>query len=107
MKQSQVHSISLKILPLDKSQSHLPSPNLTFSTNPRSGAGCTLYSLPTVYISQIHELTISLRFLGIILRVLRVEVSVWILRKWGYSFVSGFSSFSITETVRGCVSLKK
>ncbi len=28
--------------------------------------------------SRIHERTISLRFLGIILRVLRLEVSVWI-----------------------------
>jgi hypothetical protein len=30
------------------------------------------------YRSQIHDHTISLRFLGIILRVLRREVSVWI-----------------------------
>jgi hypothetical protein len=28
--------------------------------------------------SRIHERTVSLRFLGIILRVLRLEVSVWI-----------------------------
>ncbi len=35
--------------------------------------------------------------LGIILRVLRL----------GYGFLSGFPSFSFTETVRGCVSLKK
>jgi hypothetical protein len=42
-----------------------------------------LYSLATdaglqVHRSRIHERTISLRFLGIILRVLRLEVSVWI-----------------------------
>jgi DNA-directed RNA polymerase beta subunit len=30
------------------------------------------------YRSRIHECTNSLRFLGIILRVLRLEVSVWI-----------------------------
>ncbi len=29
------------------------------------------------YRSEIHELIISLRFLGIILRVLRLEVSLW------------------------------
>jgi hypothetical protein len=29
------------------------------------------------YMSQIHERTISLRFLGIILRVLRLQVSIY------------------------------
>jgi hypothetical protein len=47
-----------------------------------------------------------LRFLGIILRVLRLEVSLWI-REGGYGFLSGFPPFSCTEAVRGCVSLKK
>ncbi len=37
----------------------------------------------TRFISRIHERTIPLRFLGIILRVLRVEVSVWISKTIG------------------------
>jgi hypothetical protein len=37
----------------------------------------------TRFISRIHERTISLKFLGIILRVLRVEVSVWISKTIG------------------------
>jgi hypothetical protein len=37
-----------------------------------------LFLIPLLYWSQIHEHTISLRFLGIIWRVLRLEVSVWI-----------------------------
>ncbi len=36
----------------------------------------TVYSY--IYRSRIHERTISLRSLGIILRVTRLEVSVWI-----------------------------
>jgi hypothetical protein len=42
-------------------------------------------------------------------RVLRLEVSVWISSTIGkgYSFLSVFPPFSFTETVRGCVSLKK
>ncbi len=63
------------------------------------------------FSSRIHERTILLRFLGIILRV-----SVWILEPQGKGcgFLSGFPPFSFTmysnwtvETVRGCVSLKK
>jgi hypothetical protein len=38
--------------------------------------------------SRIHECTISLRFLGIILGVLRLEVPVWI--SWIAFFLSGF-----------------
>jgi ribosomal protein S27E len=37
-----------------------------------------LTKVPYVYRSRIHERTITLRFLGIILRVLILEVSVWI-----------------------------
>jgi hypothetical protein len=63
--------------------------------------------------SRIHERTISLRFLGIIFRVLRFEFSVWIFKTKGkgYGFFIRFSSFLLysvpRETVRGCVSLKK
>ena len=32
--------------------------------------------------SRIHERTISLRFLSIILRVFRLEVSVWFVNRW-------------------------
>ncbi len=60
--------------------------------------------------SRIHQRTISLRFLGIILKILRLEVSVW----KGVRFSIRFSSFllysvpwSTIEIVRGCVSLKK
>jgi hypothetical protein len=35
-------------------------------------------SIENYFRSRIHEHTISLRILGIILRVLRLEVSVWI-----------------------------
>jgi hypothetical protein len=38
----------------------------------------SFFSTVILYCSRIHERTISLRFLGIILRVLRIEVSVWI-----------------------------
>jgi hypothetical protein len=47
---------------------------------------------------RIHELTISLRFLGIILRVLRLEVSVWIFLTIGKGiwFSVRFPPFSFT-----------
>jgi hypothetical protein len=63
-----------------------------------------------MYRSRIHEHTVSLRFLGIILRVFRLEVSVWISSTIGrgvWFFILGFPPFSFTEIVRGCVSLKK
>ncbi len=37
------------------------------------------------------------------MRVLRLKVSVW---GRGYGVLSGFPPFSLSETVRGCVSLK-
>jgi hypothetical protein len=42
--------------------------------------------------SRIHEHTMSFGFLGIILRVVRVEISVWIFYTFGrrYGFLSGF-----------------
>jgi hypothetical protein len=40
-----------------------------------TGSGAVLFEHKNG--SQIHEGTISLRFLGIILRILRLEVSVW------------------------------
>ncbi len=49
--------------------------------------------LRTQIESQIHEGTISLRFLGIILRVLRPEVSEWIGKGKGYSSGIRFSSY--------------
>jgi hypothetical protein len=68
----------------------------------------------TEYLLQpcnpIHERRIMLMFLGIILRVVRLEVSAWISKTIGkrvYGFLSGFPPFSFTETVRGCVSVKK
>ncbi len=67
--------------------------------------------------SRIHECRISLRFLGIILRVLTLKgfcLDLLDQREKGYGFLSGFPPFSFTvfsnwtvETVRGCVSLKK
>jgi hypothetical protein len=36
-----------------------------------------LFNKAKVYRSRIHERSISLRFLGIILRVIRVEISVY------------------------------
>jgi hypothetical protein len=58
---------------------------------------------------RIHERTISLRFLVLIWRVLRLEVSVWISKTMGKGvwFFIRFPPFSFTEIVRGCVSLKK
>jgi hypothetical protein len=58
--------------------------------------GCTTYNVVE-------------RILGIILRVLRPEVSGGFLKSYGrgYGFLSGFPSFSYTETLRGCASLKK
>jgi hypothetical protein len=44
------------------------------------------------YLSRIHERTIALRFLGIILRVLRLEVSVnniYITNKFQTTFARG------------------
>jgi len=75
----------------------------------------------TVLLFHVHQkpnswCTISLRFLGIILRVLRLEVSVWISQSIGKGvpclrFSVKFCSFLLyngtVETVRGCVSLKK
>jgi hypothetical protein len=48
-------------------------------SNDRQGQAFFLYTFKVEYgeyRSRIHERTISLRFLGIILRVLRLEVSV-------------------------------
>jgi hypothetical protein len=52
--------------------------------------------------SRIHERTFSLRFLGIILRVLKLDVSVWISQTIGMGvwFLSGFPSFSFTVYVQ-------
>jgi hypothetical protein len=54
-------------------------------------------TVPTQYMtrSRIHERTTSLRFLGIILIVLRLEVSVWISETIGKGvwFSIRFSSF--------------
>jgi hypothetical protein len=63
-----------------------------------------------MYRSRIHKRTVSLRFLGINLRVFRLEVSVWISSTIGrgvWFFILGFPPFSFTEIVRGCMSLKK
>jgi hypothetical protein len=59
--------------------------------------------------SRIHERTISLRFLGIIFKVSDLRFLYGFLKPMGrgYIFLSGFPPFSFTETVRGCVSLKK
>jgi hypothetical protein len=60
-----------------------------------------------------YERAILLMFLGIILRDLRFEVSLCILKpqREGYGFLSGFSYVSFTvysnKKVRGCASLKK
>jgi hypothetical protein len=54
--------------------------------------------------------TILLRFQGIILRVLRLEISVWISLTMGNGvwFSIRFSSFLLyREIARGCVSLRK
>ncbi len=69
--------------------------------------------------SRIHERKISLRFPGIIFRVLRLEVSVQIFKTkgLGYGFLSGFPPLSFfffllctvtlpNKYVGGCVSLK-
>jgi hypothetical protein len=59
-----------------------------------------------------YERAILLRFLGIILRDFRLEVSVCIIRpqREGHVFLSGFSSVSFTVyrniKVRGCASFK-
>ncbi len=66
-----------------------------------------------LYRNRIHERTISLRFPGIILGVLRLQVSVWISVTIGkgvwFSFFLLYSVHSncTLETVRGRVSLKK
>ncbi len=66
-----------------------------------------------LYRSPIHEHTILLRFPGIILIVLRLEVLYGFLNtfKMGYSFPSGFPPFSFTvystEILRSCLGLKK
>jgi hypothetical protein len=46
----------------------------------------SLNSLLNMYISRIHERTISFKFLGIILKVLRLEVSVYNVYITNYSF---------------------
>ncbi len=59
---------------------------------------------------RIHERTILLRFLGIILRVLRLEVSLWIFlkhRKGGYGFLSGFPPFYFLGYSRNCKRLRE
>jgi hypothetical protein len=53
--------------------------------------GCRLPSAN--FLCRIHERTFSLRFLGIILRVLKLEVSVWISQTIGmgvWFFIRGF-----------------
>ncbi len=64
--------------------------------------------------SRIHERTISLRFLDIILRVLRLEVQYGFIKPQGggYGFLSVYPPFSFTvysnftvEIVRGCVTV--
>jgi hypothetical protein len=58
------------------------------------------------YRTRIHERTITLRFLGIILRVLRLEVSVWISYTIGKGvwFSIRFSSFLL---YRNCKRLRE
>jgi hypothetical protein len=60
------------------------------------------YNLTARYV----QFQISWRFLGIIsdLRFLYGFLKPY---GSGYVFLSGFHTFSLTETVRGCVSLKK
>jgi hypothetical protein len=55
---------------------------------------------------RIHERTISLRVLGIVLRVLRLEVSIWIskTRVEGVWFSIRFSSFLL---YRNCKMLRE
>jgi hypothetical protein len=43
-----------------------------------------------LYISRIHESTILLKFLAIILRVLRLEISVWISKTIGQGVCFSF-----------------
>jgi hypothetical protein len=55
------------------------------------------YVYSSVNGSRIHERKILFSFLGIILRVFRLEVSVWTKPLGrGYGFLSGFPSFSFT-----------
>jgi hypothetical protein len=56
--------------------------------------------------SLIHGRTISLRFQGIILRVLRIEVSVWIYREGGFPPFPPFCC-SVTELLRHCKRLRE
>jgi hypothetical protein len=61
---------------------------------------CGIEGLPKEYRSRIHERKISLKFLSIILRVLTLEVSVWIsktiMKGVRFGFLSGFPPFSFT-----------
>ncbi len=59
-----------------------PPPPPTFLANTARMASSSL-SYFQAFRSQIHDRTILLRFLGIILRVLRIEVSVWISQTIG------------------------
>jgi hypothetical protein len=108
---------------------HLNFANFMYSQRREYIANCSckicsnIGALSVLYVLHIRSITeaefmnvrtILLRFLSIILRDLRFEVSVWI--HWtignGYGFLSGFPPFSFTvcctvKIVRGCVSLKK
>ncbi len=58
---------------------------------------------------EAEFMNVSLSFLGIILKVLRLEVSVWGFLKTKerrYGFLSCFPPFSL-EIVKGCMSLKQ
>jgi hypothetical protein len=74
-----------------------------------------LHTEEEITISRVHERTISFRFLGIILRVLRLEVSVWMdflnhREEELYVFLSGFPPFSFYSiqqlTSRNCKRLR-